>query len=88
MDAISTDNTNKTVLFLLLIGLQVFCIYILTYIPFSCCVLFTVSLKKRKSVIIIFLRLAGLSFVRTVCTCTFYGKVVSTDFGCFKCLSK
>ena len=46
MDAISTDNANKTVLFLLLIGLLVFCIYTLTFRPFSCCVLFTVSFNK------------------------------------------
>ena len=54
MDAIGTDNANKTVLFLLLIGLLVFCIYTLTFRPFSCCVLFTVSFNKRKSVIINF----------------------------------
>ena len=74
MDAIGTDNANKTVQFLLLIGLLVFCIYMytLTFGPFSCCVLFTVSFNKRKSVIIIFLQLAGLSLVRTVCICIFY----------------
>ena len=38
MDAIGTDNANKTVLFLLLIGLLVFCIYTLTFRPFSCSV--------------------------------------------------
>ena len=72
MDAIGTDNANKTVLFLHLIGLLVFCIYTLTFRPFFCCVLFTVSFNKRKSVIIIFLQLAGLSLVRTVCICIFY----------------
>ena len=41
MDAIGTDNANKTVLFLLLIGLLVFYIYTLTFGPFSCCVFIT-----------------------------------------------
>ena len=72
MDAIGTDNANKTVLFLLLISLLVFCIYTLTFRPSLVVFLFTVSFNKRKSVIIIFLQLAGLSLVRTVCLCMFY----------------
>ena len=43
MDIISTDNAYKTVLFLRLIGLLVFCIYTLTFRP---CVLFTVCFNK------------------------------------------
>ena len=50
MDAISTDNANKTVLFLLLIGLLVFLIYTLTFRPFFCCVLFIVSFLFKQLV--------------------------------------
>ena len=39
MIAISTDNVNKIVLFFLLIGLLVFCVYTLIYRTFCCCVI-------------------------------------------------
>ena len=48
MNAIGTDNANKTVLFLLLIVLLVFCIYTLTFRPFACCVFIYCFFQQAK----------------------------------------